>query len=270
MHFTPKKTALSLASLLLLTTAHAGQNEQFNGAYLGISVGGLNTLANISADSEYYDNNALRFTMNNNQIPEITSYSKTSSNEINPMWGARLGWGTNVYDSAFWMGFELFGNFGKKEADAYIENVDQMDDCLWTSNDTEMTLNNTEFGLDIRPGVLLTPTSLLYARVGAGYNVMHLNAYLDGHSDGDALEMGLYDSRKVAALRLGLGFEQKVNCNWAFSVDYIYSYYGGINASGSETYEYEYLSGSSDVDSVRTNALMLGMSYYPMVQGCRE
>jgi len=265
MHLTPQKTALGLASLLLLTTAHAGENEQFNGAYLGVSVGGLNTLANISTDSKF-SSDAPPFTLDE---PFATSYRKASSSEINPMWGARLGWGTNVYDSAFWLGFEAFGNFGKKEAG------DESYECergLWTSNYSETTLNTTEFGLDIRPGVLLTPTSLLYARVGTGYNIMHLNADLEG---ADTLEMDLYNSRKLASLRLGLGFEQKVNCNWAFSVDYIYSYYGGISVSdagisvqSTETFDPYLLSGSTDVDSVRTNAVMLGMSYYPMVQGC--
>ncbi len=274
---------LALTSATCLIIAHAGDNGQFNGVYLGGAIGGMVTSANMDSASEFtvdggdfFNSAAYRTAGSDSFYGTVTENSSDSLSTQSTVWTARLGYGSGIYDWPLWLGLEIFGDFGDREIE---QNGFGEYGPIAVSHWSEMSLNQNEFGIDFRPGILVTPSSLLYARVGFAYNILHLDSTVEGYYYGEPSALNMDESEKVFGLRLGAGFEQKMSCNLSFSLDYIYTDYGNISNSGSYDNLYlrqvcfqpdcgEYIAGSSDVDRVKTQAVMLGVNYYPMAKGC--
>lgn len=145
--------------------------------------------------------------------------------------------------------------------------------------------------MDLRPGILLSPDTLLYGRVGAAFNTLKITS--------DSINMGSYvfpvffnrslqlntasalvasDSKDVTGLRLGAGLEQYLGYNIAIEADYIYTNYGDINVNSiGNSIGGEIILGEGDdliphtipggfvnhtkVD-VTSNAALVGLTYY--------
>jgi opacity protein-like surface antigen len=143
-------------------------------------------------------------------------------------------------------------------------------------------LSPTEPGIDIRPGMFLTQGTLLYGRLGVGYNKLTLHADThpstlfsytpvilpiqnDGREDGSR-------RKKVGALRLGIGLEQNLCDNIYIRADYVNTHYRGTKVrTPVESYTVTTLAGdtlsytastTARVSSFFNNTVTLGMSYY--------
>ncbi len=289
MHSTSGKIITSLtAALLGLSTvgaviiAQAKDNTQFNGVYMGLSAGGLNTAMDLESLSTY------NFNQSSYSPESVTSDSYQEANDTSTVWAGRLGYGTNIYDSIAWLGLEIFGNLANREVENDSFKIHPS--LVEVMSDTQASLNNGEYGIDLKPGVLLGSSSLLYARIGAAFNILRVNSEVFGDNNPYhyhtylPLNLNLQESKHVTGLRLGLGFEQKVSCQLSFALDYIYTTYGSISNSGSgyNVYEefnnngrtsphaYASLNTSNEAENVKTNAVMLGVNYYPMVNDCKQ
>jgi opacity protein-like surface antigen len=98
--------------------------------------------------------------------------------------------------------------------------------------------------LDLKPGVLLSENSFLYARIGvdynelkvrttANYNALGVVEAVGGPTTSGSLEAGLASTHKKqrAGVRTGLGFEYLLTDNLGMSANYIYAFYSGIKTS---------------------------------------
>jgi hypothetical protein len=80
--------------------------------------------------------------------------------------------------------------------------------------------------VDLKPGILLTPRTLLAARVGAAFNefkIRSLNHY--DNSDGfifPVADLRTHNHKCVTGLRLGLGIDQNICQGLFVTADYIY------------------------------------------------
>lgn len=135
-------------------------------------------------------------------------------------------------------------------------------------------LRSFEYGGDFRPGVLLTPETLLYAKVGAAFNRLSLivNSTVTGTLGvfpAATIPTVEYRSKNIVGLRLGLGLEQKIADCWTIRADYVFTNYKRIGSStntavaippapfpGTATF--------TDFTRARTinNTVMLGLSRY--------
>ncbi len=143
------------------------------------------------------------------------------------------------------------------------------------SNSIETKLNALEFGLDLRPGYLLCPNTLLFARIGIAYNKLSITRNINqgflspGDADGGFSFVSSKSNKKRAALRLGLGLERQLYDSWSLRADYIFTYYGKISAA-SNTQTAGSIPGRTFVSNANDakrftlygNAVMLGLFYY--------
>lgn len=143
---------------------------------------------------------------------------------------------------------------------------------------TEVNISPVQFGLYLRPGILITPQSLLSMRVGTSFASVSSYGNLAGlkiASDSDIpvfvlpLQIQGKKSRNVAALQLGAGLEQAINEHLKVRMDYLFSYYGKLrfqnNAIGAidETGTGFLLSGINYQSvSMNTQSILLGLAYH--------
>lgn len=141
-------------------------------------------------------------------------------------------------------------------------------------------MQKTELAIDLRPGFIVDCNTLLYGRVGIGFNRLRTRNRVDfeyngrefnefeGHSI-DTQTANKKESKK--ALRLGVGCEWKICPNLSLTSDYIYSYYGKTKTQkiGDSTFangedDNVIANGFKTSSSAKTSnqAFMVGIKYY--------
>lgn len=139
--------------------------------------------------------------------------------------------------------------------------------------ETLLTLSSWQYGLVFRPGILLTPYTLVNARVGASVALIKANANAF-NADQFLTDISLFlpqstfVSKRKAVLQIGLGIEHQLSRKVHLRADYFYSDYGFLSFNTTVTGSDSDLSGTvgSLTTSLRTrlctHALTLGLSYY--------
>lgn len=143
-------------------------------------------------------------------------------------------------------------------------------------------LSPIEPAVDIRPGLFLTPCTLLYGRIGVAYNkasvqAIHNTSISIAASPNtllieDNAKNHFTKHKKVSALRLGFGIEQILCDNLSIRADYVNTNYRGVkvvtkpkiktttNANGDTTLFRTNV--VTQVTSLFKNTVLLGLSYY--------
>ncbi len=89
-----------------------------------------------------------------------------------------------------------------------------------------------QWALDAKPGMLLSPRTLLQGRIGVGYGKIksHSEGYFAGLDNmGKLYPLKFIDADKRPPIfRLGLGLEYALNCDFHLRVDYIYNNFGTL------------------------------------------
>jgi len=100
---------------------------------------------------------------------------------------------------------------------------------------------------DIKPGLLMTPNALLFARVGVNYNQLNVKVQSSYQSSATLISgpntqiitthSGLYASKKkqLIGLRTGLGFEYLISDNVGLAANYVYAFYNSVNTQSTGT-----------------------------------
>lgn len=165
-------------------------------------------------------------------------------------------------------------------AGAVTSGVDTIDDT------TTLTFRKVEYTLDARPGVLLSPCTLFYGRIGVAFNRATLNSNINATinetfiSGGGALLFGATNSFSIAqsaskkvGIRFGLGIEQSIKECISLRLDYVYTRYRKINLA-TNTSNTAPIAGTNgpgpafgtfvDVRQVKpyNHSVMLGLTYY--------
>jgi Outer membrane protein beta-barrel domain len=268
-----------LALSCLSTVSFAYQNaSSFDGFYVGASVGGTSTSVNQDKTVDYLidapgvDIGAIIVLHQTGPIALKTNNSFKGA--------LYAGWGQTCNN--WYLGAEIFADVAQyKNLNAVEEDTWQNDPLalfLSTENqaDTHTKLSNFQFGIDLRPGVLLTPDSMLYGRIGVAISDLDLNtnATFAGFNPADPLSwvvlLPLSVKKDVAALRLGGGLEQHICPCLNVRLDYIFTYYGKASIAGSAA-DGGFPRGndptavfriSSDTSvKVYNNTVMLGLTY---------
>lgn len=284
-------------SILLLTSMSSycgdvGIVNNFNGFYIGSSLGGNFSLASISQSQNY------SFLLTSGDLVlfdgQSTIVQTNGTLHRNSVIGTLFGGYGKVWNN-YYLGAEIFGDLSQYKMNNSISNVDTVINNVFfplasivTSNtnnlSTQFKLSPVQGGIDLRPGLLITRDFLLYGRVGVKFakiswisSINHQPSFTlvtDGEPETfpnpivDAIQQ---QNKNVSALRLGAGMEYAVNPSWSIRMDYIYTDYGKIRKTFNttnfttdgffvNTLNYNL---NSTIKNIRTNAVMMGISYYP-------
>lgn len=278
---------LSLGSIASLNALAAAPNAVFEGLYGGVMGGLVHTKAQTSVNT-----NTLSDTPFAGSDTDLSSSPQNVNQTKNSGIGALyLGYGKFINNSRFYMAGEVFGDFAKRNpASSTYNSLAGFTPAEYASlaTNTQVKLNNGEFGVDFRPGYLVAPNTLLYGRIGAAFNKISLttnNTYVvAGSKEGEGSysytsTLPVTNTKNALGLRLGLGAEHYLGNNFALTFDYIYTYYGKVTASntgnttgaddtGSAVITTGGFTGQSST-KVSTQAAMLGIKYYFPVNGRR-
>lgn len=147
-----------------------------------------------------------------------------------------LGYGL-AWDN-FYVGAELFGNLGRlKSKSRVVSGGTNPVESISTT--TSAQLNQGEFGVDGRLGWLPMPRTLIYGRLGVGFNKIQINSASTIFSDATeplrTVLMNYEVSKSKGAFRAGGGLEQMITDALSVRMDYIYENYGTLTGAISTT-----------------------------------
>jgi len=264
-----------LPSLLSSITAFSTPSPAFNGSYVGAEFG---------ASLAYANQTIINNTDLNVPIDGITFHSNEPFNLYSSMLrssaaGSIFAGIGHTWNQFYMSGELVLSNAYYGMASSSISGISRtinIDAITISGNETVTSTANvspTQFGLFLRPGVMLTPTSLLYARVGT--SVINIR-YDTTNSSQKTLTIGasglafpttLHANKCItrAALQLGAGLEQAINDKLTLRLDYLYSYYGSIKMYSTQSNNFDtFLITANGSQSVTLNAqsIMLGMAYH--------
>lgn len=117
---------------------------------------------------------------------------------------------------------------------------------------------SSALSMGIKPGILLSPVSLLFFQVAASYANAHLNTSLSSATEDLPITTNSESSAGLWGVRLGLGLEQKLSQHLSLFLNYLYSNYGHINADVQSSTT---LQDHVNYD-VQENLYLLGLNYY--------
>lgn len=161
--------------------------------------------------------------------------------------GLDIGYGHSLGHSPFYLAAEIYGNIAdrnhKWSNNGYITEIStggagQMTFTANLRDVNEVKLNTGEFGIDLRPGIELSPYALLYGRIGAAFNHIDLktNSTLAltnlTNPDISITTLGAHQSKNVTGLRLGGGITERVSRHVGIGANYVYTNYGHLTAQG--------------------------------------
>lgn len=264
-----KLTVMALVSTLIFasSTVQAIDRCPFDGFYLGASIGGTST--NVT---QHQDNLATIDT----DDPFSFSLSGPNSLKTNNSFKGALFAGLGGTWHTLYLGAEIFADLGKYKNHQYTSNTFIEDtDVQGTIDTTTRTrVNSFQFGIDLRPGFLVTANSLLYGRVGVAYARPKLDVtttinVIDSEND-EIVALAAVGSKDkhFGALRLGAGLEQHICRGLNLRLDYIFTYYGkqdlaaynNFTIAGGEEDSFYTLNNNTSV-RIKNNTAMLGLSY---------
>lgn len=274
-----KQRLIILAGAFLISSSVSAYTVcPFDGFYLGAAAGNSLTLSKIRDISTASVGIPILG-------PGGQFYSASSISTVNlkkNSFAASLFAGYGYSLCSFYLGGEIFvkqTHTGTTQTDiaVFSQIIPGSTANLNVLSSVNTKTKNTEYGLDFRPGYLLTDCSLLYARFGAAYNKITLTESLNFIADSPgnfstvALPSSESKSKEVLAYRVGAGLEQKISCNLSVRFDYIFTRYGkitidssgGVAALNALAGGLATTSAASSTTSKMNNHLgMIGLTYY--------
>ena len=105
---------------------------------------------------------------------------------------------------------------------------------------TRAKISPVQFAVALRPGYLLTPKTLLYGRIAARTSLVSntdVSAIVTVGTDvvSSTQQVSPFARKLQTTLQLGGGLEQSVNEHWSVRMDYVYSNYGKLHTTVTNT-----------------------------------
>ncbi len=173
----------------------------------------------------------------------------------------------------FYAGLEVFAqyfSYSRSKVDDHffsipigsIVNVTALNSVV-----THTEIDPWQFGIQARPGLLLTPCTLIYGTIGtSGARIKARSDATTIYPDALALSIPLSARSTRATLRAGGGIEQALRCGWHIRADYLYTNYGSLKMSGSTAGTSDATGPAALTDSTKIkfadHAITLGLSWY--------
>ena len=258
--------------LLPTAMAFSMPSSPFNGYYVGAEFGESLAYANQTIQNNV-DLQFSGFSFISHQPFNIQSSMVTSAAS-----GALFVGHGHVWNR-FYLGGELAlsNSYYKMSSSADSGIIRNVENFITISGhesvNTTANVSPTQLGVFLRPGVMLTPTSLLYGRVGTSvvnvrYNTTNValkTLSQSGTSIDFPITLKTNKTINRAAFQIGTGLEQAINDKLTVRLDYLYSYYGTIQPSAeqSTTIDTFFLT-SNGTQSVglHDQSIMLGLAYH--------
>lgn len=190
-------------------------NESYTPSYyLGIGLGGVNGEFQTTSDTEVYPS----FSFFSNQLvnPKISDTKLLGSIYIGRLFAFKH----------LLFGPEFYLNIGAPNSNwTQSANLLFPEESLTTNSNSQ--LNNIDFGIDGRVGLLTNMTSALYARVGVSFNKLINNfTIIDSRPTIPLIETANNAANHdLVGLRIGAGLEQTISSSFSIRGDYIFTYY---------------------------------------------
>ncbi len=142
-----------------------------------------------------------------------------------------------------------------------------------TSYDTLVEASTWPYSLDLRPGVLLTPRTLFYGRVG----ISAAKIKVDSHAVDSGFIIVAPTSQWILpehtskdkwnpALRLGIGIEYQLCSRLHLRADYVHTNLGRVSINdtslGTDTQGHPITLSNTLRSRLRNNSVVIGLSYY--------
>ncbi len=239
-----------LSTMVLATAASVAVAESsFCGLYAGASVGGTF----LSGHNNTIDTNYVAPNAGGTEYVYKSAFRKNSA--IGTLF---LGYG-NAWDNCFYLGTEVFVDFSKRKANTsgFANNLQPFQNTLTFKNTLEV--KSFGYGIDLRPGFMLSEDAMLYARVGVGMNKL-LPTYSETKFGTPTVFIDANKKAKhKASLRLGVGIEQRIFDNLTLRADYTFTQHKKVNRTLSTVNNLTKVKLDSKAVS---NTVMLGLSYY--------
>jgi opacity protein-like surface antigen len=135
-----------------------------------------------------------------------------------------------------YLGLEAFAHYSHQFRSLEASHVVDAAEVLFTSVSfkTRAEIDPWQFGINFRPGLKITPTTLVFGAIGTSY------ARLEAHSKGlgtfpvatETVELLSSKKANRATLRVGGGIEYALSSCWHLRADYMYTDYGTLRLSG--------------------------------------
>jgi opacity protein-like surface antigen len=220
----------------------------YNGFYVGINGGVIQTNANIS----------------NNVFADSAQALSQNAKITQIQGGATLyfGYGQLISCSNFYFGGEIFGDLYSRSTainNSSFQAEPGLTEVETLTTQTKAKLSNGEVGIDLRPGLLLDPATLVYARVGAAFNKLSLTSNANFSFEQVIAESS---TKNATGLRLGLGLESYICKNTALTADYVYTTYGSINITGQAPDSAITSLSNQTSANLKTQMFAVGIKYY--------
>lgn len=256
------RVIIALSSAILFCNLTSKVNA-FDGFYTGAALGG--TFSSGSENSIFSlvptpDTNTRGFIVN----------SKHGFKKNGVIGNLFIGYG-ELCDPLY-LGAEAFALWSKLRDNTAVSALNTRG-LLFT---TEGSINNRslKYGIDLRPGYLLTENSLIYARLGVAYTKVNLNNFMavnfDQNVGGNVVSTlrlsGInHASKNLVSCRIGLGIEQMITCNLSLRADFVHVRHKTLNLINTTTRQ----SGPDTITittmtniKVSNNTAMIGLAYY--------
>lgn len=233
----------AILSLVITSTVNADTYKDevsirpFNGFYVGAGLGDVLNYENIdyTTDSVFILGDSVGNGLTIDNSLSTRNWKNSGTGIID------LGWG-HQFEKPFYLGAELFINAAARAASTHSNseeptlNIARNPVFLTTlSTEIETRLRTIEYGIDIIPGYLLDPTSLIYFRIGAAFNKATVDAksllILGPPAITSESPSNTEAHKNVTGLRLGIGLEKYLGAKASLSLDYVYTNYGSIDAT---------------------------------------
>lgn len=215
-----KKFTSALLAVTALTAANvfaAGAVESKTGAYLGGNVGMANTNVKYGFITSGVTN------ASGNPLPsnQVNNW-RTESGKMNPLFGLMAGYGMQV--GSMYFGGEVYGGFDSAKVTSYDDNATGAAASAFFVSKTKRT---NFYGIAARLGAFVTPSTMLYAKLGiegGKWTSTVTNAQNSGGTTGvsDPSKGPFTSSKNAVSFAPGLGMDAFINKNLFVRAEYTY------------------------------------------------
>lgn len=254
------------------TTASANLHERcaFNGFYAGVGTGVNVTTGHARlAETSTFSFPALG-------IRESFSAFRHAGLKKNA-WTGSVFAGYGCAWDCFYLGAEAYYKYARARGhNSEVRNFRGINPtvAVGESYSVKAGLRPNEFGIDLRPGVMLSPRTLLYGRVGVAFNRVSVSFIRSEFTNASpalvtSFQNGGHHRKNSAGLRLGAGMEHEFCNHWALRAEYTWARFQRVHfARTIATTPVGNFTRASAVDTtaararLSTHTVQLGLAYY--------
>lgn len=253
--------ALTLPICTFAATDNAASNTLFNGFYVGAQAG-MTTVW-----SSHDSTSTMTVVKLGGLAPSFSVPVSDDASNIGASGGLHLGYG-HVFKRLY-LGGEINGDLQSVNIDSHSIPSAQLADSFSTTQ-FNAKLHNT-YGFDLKPGVLLNPSLLLYAKLGVQRSYMDASSSTTFQTIPNVTEETFVgkvdDSAHVSGAQGGLGIEKRTAHNFSLYVEDMVTGYSSFSMHNQQAITGTGVRAGSNIDNKASfkpwsNTLALGVSYY--------